>query len=112
MLILGEYVQNLCKTNGSTCQPCPDRLPSCVGLSDGNHAFPTRLWKPDYITCYKDRTVNTDKCTDGYFHPHMEMCVTFIIRSKFMDFYTYYNYLNFMKPFTGRSLNMSFHNIE
>ena len=50
---LGEYDQNLCPPGNTSCEVCPDRKPSCVGLPDGAQPFPTRLWMPDYVQCYK-----------------------------------------------------------
>ena len=69
-------MQNLCQASDPTCQRCPDRLPSCVGVPDGDQPFPSRLWTIDYITCYKNRTIiPTKQCTKGYFHPVQKMCV-------------------------------------
>lgn len=76
-------MQNLCPQSDPTCVRCPDRLPSCVGMSDGNHAFPSRTWKPDYITCYKNRTVNVTRCSTGYFHPVKEMCTNEVTKRKY-----------------------------
>ncbi|VDI54945.1 Hypothetical predicted protein, partial [Mytilus galloprovincialis] len=73
----GEYEKNLC--TGTSCQPCPDRLPSCVGLSDGNHAYPAQMWKSGYVTCYKNRTTNIRKCTTGYFHPRRHVCMVDVV---------------------------------
>ncbi|XP_071175832.1 uncharacterized protein [Mytilus edulis] len=72
-----EYEKNLC--TGTSCQPCPDRLPSCVGLSDGNHAYPAQMWKSGYVTCYKNRTTNIRKCTTGYFHPGRHVCMVDVV---------------------------------
>jgi hypothetical protein len=41
LCVLGEYEQNLC--SGTSCQPCPSRLPSCVGIPDGDRPFPAHL---------------------------------------------------------------------
>ena len=84
--LAGQYDQNLCNQRDPQCLRCPLRLPSCIGESDGNHAFPTKLWKSDYITCYKNRTVNTSKCTDGYFHPNLHKCTKDVARgTAFID---------------------------
>jgi len=79
----GEYMQNLCNANDPSCTRCPDRLPSCVGVPDGDVSFPGRLWKPDYVTCYKNRTVlPTKTCTSGYFHPVLHVCTQDVNKSK------------------------------
>ena len=78
--IAGQYDQNLCNSTDPQCLKCPLRLPSCIGESDGNHAFPTKLWKSDYITCFKNRTVNISRCTDGYFHPNLNKCTKDVAR--------------------------------
>ncbi|WAR05417.1 FCGBP-like protein [Mya arenaria] len=60
-----DYDQNKCSPGNSTCN-CPNLLPSCVSKADGNQSFPSHMWKPDYITCNKNRTViPTKKCTKG-----------------------------------------------
>ena len=80
-LILGEYKQNLC--NGTGCQPCPKRLPSCVGKPDGDQPFPGKLWMEDYVTCYKNRTLPVKKCPKGqYFHPVDHKCKTKVDKGK------------------------------
>ena len=83
LLYSGQYDQNLCNKTDISCEKCPRRLPSCIGLSDGKHAYPTRLWKPDYIVCYKNRTVKISRCMDGYFHPNLNYCSKDVARSKF-----------------------------
>ena len=71
----GEYQQNLCQKGAPSCQPCPVRLPSCIGLQDGPNPHPSQLWNAQFITCYKNRTVQIDKCADGeYFHPRERTC--------------------------------------
>lgn len=76
-------MQNLCQQSDPACIRCPNRLPSCIGKSNGNHAFPTRMWKPNYITCYKNRTINVTRCTHGYFHPINENCTKEVSKRKF-----------------------------
>ena len=87
LVFLGQYKQNLFNKTDPTCEKCPRRLPSCVGLADGKHAYPTRLWKPDYITCYKNRTMNISKCKDGYFHPKSNNCTTDVSRGVYVRVY-------------------------
>ena len=74
LLFVGQYDQNVCNSTKSNCTKCPLRLPSCIGQTDGTHAFPSRMWKADYITCYKNRTVNVTRCSTGYFHPDFNKC--------------------------------------
>lgn len=77
-LFLGEYTQNLCNHGDSTCQPCPNRLPSCRGVPDGDHIFPNKLWEPDYITCFKNRTIAVNRCPVGQiFHPVQHKCLIY-----------------------------------
>jgi hypothetical protein len=90
MRCLGDYEKNLCQPNDTNCQPCPERLPSCVGKHDGDHAFPTKLWEQDYIVCHKERTVATKKCQKGYFHPTMEICTEHVKTSKKQFVYLYF----------------------
>ena len=70
----GEYRQNLCSSH-DRCRPCPERLPSCVGLQDGNQVFPARSWHTDYIRCYRNRTVEVTKCRRGLFNPRTRTCM-------------------------------------
>ena len=74
----GEYEQNQCAPGDVTCPKCPDRLPTCVGLPDGDNLFIGREWKPDYAVCYKNRTIELKKCTKGYFHPTKRACTEII----------------------------------
>ena len=70
----GQYSQNVCQATDVTCEPCTDRLPSCIGLANGNHSFASRLWKSDYIVCYQNRTVKITKCSEGYFNARTNSC--------------------------------------
>ncbi|CAG2185606.1 unnamed protein product [Mytilus edulis] len=69
-----EYLQNRCNVSDPSCLPCPKRLPSCVGHPDGDNSFPNKLWMSDYITCYKNRTLNITHCSHGYFNPRTAKC--------------------------------------
>lgn len=82
-IILGQYDKNQCSHSDTYCIKCPLRLPSCIGLQDGNNTFPTRLWKPDYIKCYKNRTLDIRKCADGYFHPNVKNCLKDVQRGTY-----------------------------
>lgn len=74
LCVLGEYEQNLC--SGTSCQPCPSRLPSCVGIPDGDRPFPAHLWTDQYITCLSNRTIAVRHCPSGsVFDPARLQCV-------------------------------------
>lgn len=81
MHFLGEYDQNLCPDNDHGCSPCLSRLPSCVGKSDGEQAFPGRLWTPWFIECYKNRTIQVGNCGRGIFDPNLGDCVAELDKS-------------------------------
>lgn len=70
----GSYKQNVCQSKDSSCIPCPERLPSCVSLSDGYHGFQMIQWSSNYFQCYKNRTINVLNCK-GYFDPVAKKCV-------------------------------------
>lgn len=73
----GEYDQNLCEAGNTTCEQCPLRLPSCIGLEDGAQPFPTKLWSSYYIQCYRNRTVAIRQCQTGtIFDPTNQACVS------------------------------------
>jgi hypothetical protein len=75
----GEYVQNVCPGGDPLCEPCPERLPSCIGLPDGHNPHPYHIWGSIFITCYKNRTLDVDQCTTGqYFHPRERTCKTVV----------------------------------
>ena len=80
----GEYSQNICPKSDPACEPCQDKFPSCIGLQDGDHAFPTHLWGSDYVTCDRNRTViPAKKCPGGgYFHPIQGLCTKTVDPSK------------------------------
>lgn len=71
----GDYTQNLCRKGEGACPPCSERLPSCVGVPDGDQPFTGRLWKPQFITCFLNRTILLQQCTNGYFHPIKKQCL-------------------------------------
>ena len=89
-LFVGQYEQNVCKANSTTCAPCPERLPSCVGEVDGLNAFPGKLWQNDYIQCYLNRTIHITKCQNGYFNPNKKRCSSIVQMRKFT--YIWYNH--------------------
>lgn len=72
----GEYDQNQCP-QGQTCEPCPDRLPSCVGLPDGDQPAAGHRWTDLYVRCYKNRTTEVKHCPNGaVFDPNRLACVS------------------------------------
>lgn len=81
----GEYDQNKCNQGNSTCQKCPDRLPSCVGLPDGDNPIPNKIWTADYVTCYKNRTIlPLHKCpSPKVYHPVKKICTEDIQPSEY-----------------------------
>lgn len=85
--VVGEYQQNLCASFNSSCLPCSDRLPSCVGLSNGKNAFSGRMWSPYYVDCLNNRTYTVHRCTNGWFHPVQRVCVTQIHPGMFFKFF-------------------------
>jgi hypothetical protein len=87
--IEGEYQQNLCQAANKSCDPCPERLPSCVGKSDGLNPVPTKMWQADYIKCYKNRTMEVTKCPTGkYFNPRLSQCMKIVQPGQFVFTFT------------------------
>ena len=85
MYFVGEYQQHLCSPGDLSCTKCSERLPRCVGLTDGRHAVPSHLWLTDYIVCYKNRTVNVTQCArDEYFNPRLNTCMKNIIPGQYL----------------------------
>lgn len=76
--LAGEYKQNLCSSSDMNCKPCPIRLPSCLGLNNGNYPHPSHLWGQDYIMCFHNRTIEVLNCRDGYFNPRTRRCTSFV----------------------------------
>ncbi|KAH9498487.1 hypothetical protein Btru_007639 [Bulinus truncatus] len=74
-----SYVKNWCI---GMCQSCTYRFQSCLGLCDGPHEHPTRLWTPYYIQCDTQRTINVSFCPphlsggSGFFSPVSKACVS------------------------------------
>ncbi|XP_062607658.1 uncharacterized protein LOC134269470 [Saccostrea cucullata] len=73
-----EYLQNICESSDLNCLPCPQRLPTCVGKANGPNPFPNKLWSPDFILCYHNRTLKIEKCSKGYFHPIANICMEIV----------------------------------
>ena len=85
IIFLGEYQQNLCQAANKSCDPCPERLPSCIGKSDGLNPVPTKMWQADYIKCYKNRTMEVTKCPTGkYFNPRLNKCMKLVEPGKIL----------------------------
>ncbi|KAK3583070.1 hypothetical protein CHS0354_004015 [Potamilus streckersoni] len=82
-----QYDQNLCHSTNSSCLPCSERLPSCIGLPDGVNPFVGREWKSEFVTCYMNRTMEISQCSKGeYFHPKERKCKTSLIKVDVPDF--------------------------
>ena len=78
------------------CPPCPERLPSCIGMPDGVNVFTGREWKPDYVVCFKNRTMEIKKCKTGFYHPVKQTCTEIVDHGKhFKSNFAFENYLNF-----------------
>lgn len=78
LCFLGGYWLNKCAIGH--CIPCSVRFPSCVGQSNGSHAYMEAPWSPSYITCYKERFVSKESCPDVdgfamFFHMDREECI-------------------------------------
>lgn len=74
--VLGEYSQNLCPRGDTSCPPCNTRLPSCIGLPDGQMAVPGREYTDIYVDCKQNRTMSVNHCSSGFFDPGLHICVT------------------------------------
>ena len=76
VVFAGEYLHNLCSGTDPNCAPCIERLPSCIGLPDGNNPVLNRTWLAEYIYCYKERTLDVRTCPSGsVFDPYRKQCV-------------------------------------
>lgn len=61
-------------SDGPNCEPCEQRLPSCVGRLDGNNTILGRELTADYVVCFMNRTVSVETCPIGYFDPTVGEC--------------------------------------
>ena len=82
LYVTGEYLQTQCLQNAVNCTPCPERLPSCIGLPDGNNPFPTRPSSQYYVKCFQNRTVAVEVCQVSLFDPVTRECSNVIDASK------------------------------
>lgn len=73
-----DYEQNICLQGDNSCQPCPERFPSCVGLPDGANPDPRSLWSDSYIRCFHNRTVAVETCPSGYFNSRTRQCTVYV----------------------------------
>ena len=81
--VSGEYSQNQCAVGDPLCDPCPERLPSCIGKTDGAKPFTGREWTDNYMECYKNRTMALNKCPTGsVFDIYEASCVSKIDKSE------------------------------
>lgn len=94
---IGQYEQNLkCVTGQMSCAPCPERLPSCIGLSDGLQPFTGLEWTSSYIVCLQNRTMDIRRCPQrAIFNPQTHQCINKIDQS--MMFVHIFAYNAFMK---------------
>ncbi|KAK3589928.1 hypothetical protein CHS0354_034946 [Potamilus streckersoni] len=69
-----EYLQTQCLEGAANCTPCVERLPSCVGLEDGNNAFPGRTNSEYYVKCFRNRTVAVEVCQVSLFDQSIKRC--------------------------------------
>ena len=93
LIILGQYLQNQCNPADSSCVRCPERLPNCEGLPDGENPVPGHHWSHDYVRCYKNRTLSVESCRNGYFNPWSRKCVNSIKKGRYRQIK--YDYNNF-----------------
>ncbi|WAR27974.1 hypothetical protein MAR_013678 [Mya arenaria] len=73
-----EYLQTRCLSSAVNCTPCPERLPSCIGLPNGNNPFPTRPNSQYYVNCFMNRTVAVEVCQVSLFDPVTRECSSVI----------------------------------
>lgn len=73
--VKGEYLQNRCDAADTACTPCEDRMPSCVGLPDGDNMYPGKPMSELYVNCSMDRTISMKKCQRGLFDQSTKQCV-------------------------------------
>lgn len=70
---VGEYeINQRCPGDVPNCVPCEERLPSCIGYSNGNHSFPTR--NEYYVVCQDERTLSVQSCEPGIFDKALRRC--------------------------------------
>ncbi|XP_076435324.1 uncharacterized protein LOC143275235 [Babylonia areolata] len=67
-----------CRVSGrpqpTACPVCEERLPSCVGLPDGNRVYPGRLFSPWFVRCDTGRTMAIVRCVNAFFDPLTNKC--------------------------------------
>lgn len=64
--ILGEYFVNRCDPTDQSCIPCPNRLPSCKNLPDGQQVIKNLYDNLQYLAqCRDNRTLSYRVCTPG-----------------------------------------------
>lgn len=81
----------MCPKGDPNCKPCPERLPSCRGLPDGDRPVSTALWTSKYITCLHNRTMAVRDCPPGsVFNPVTLQCMSTVSRSKLQHMFIYF----------------------
>ena len=98
--IEGDYIKNQCRSDNTSCIPCSQRLPSCVGHSDGNNPVIGHYWSADYLICLRNRTISVNKCQSGLFDPVNRRCTLIVDISKL---YLCGNYFSSYQGFHIRS---------
>ncbi|ESO96183.1 hypothetical protein LOTGIDRAFT_231869 [Lottia gigantea] len=70
-----EYAQNRrCPPGASTCQPCEQRIPSCVGVPNKEQPYPGRPPSPLFVVCDSGRTSAVMQCLKNIFNPTERRC--------------------------------------
>lgn len=80
--IEGDYIKNQCRSDNTSCIPCSQRFPSCVGHPDGNNLVIGHYWSADYLICLRNRTISVNKCQSGLFDPVNRRCTLIVDISK------------------------------
>ncbi|KAK3095139.1 hypothetical protein FSP39_010723 [Pinctada imbricata] len=70
-----DYLQNRCNPRDSSCVPCLERLPSCVGKPDGRNSIPGEYISSSYMICYRGRTISKESCGKDRFDPTTKRCI-------------------------------------
>ena len=66
ILFIGEYYKNRCDPTKPGCIPCPNRIPSCKNLPDGQQKIANFYDGNNYLVqCLTNRTMSYDVCKTG-----------------------------------------------
>ncbi|XP_050411504.1 uncharacterized protein LOC126826099 [Patella vulgata] len=70
-----EYAQNRrCPPGKTSCEPCEQRIPSCVGMSNDKQAYPGRPPSQLFVLCDSGRTSAVMQCQKNIFNPTTKQC--------------------------------------